>query len=915
ISLLQGKSEGHFGARYTGTDQRFYVKPIEGMPYSIVAFRDMKPLWSEDLDMISACSIFMMMNLAVILIGILIIQIVGYRQSLLQHQSSSFSWLQPDSTLIHSYQRVSVVYGAAIILQGLFFALHKSPDQLCQVGISFSYAFILISYAYYQFTGLNFFAGKVNEKKLKYGILIWLRSLWHFVINLLGLGDNPLKPQAEKPFRVLAIFYLVVNSIFFVNLCYNKNGWGPFLFSQVALFVTIYIVGKIIHYINSRKNIKQGNNPVAKLRRTMGTVEQRKNYRWWYRSSILGFIAATAIAPSVIFYFMSFKEERLLSLKHSQLDFANRLALQSGDTLAAANNDFHISYQSPFFYQSFATAINKSDKPCTDGDLSKNHFEVFYKSIKPSFSTYSTQIEFLKDRYDSCSDFNWAYSKKKNEVSLHYKIIRTTPFPDSTQALDIHSPIESGLQKTAEAIRKDSMSFIGFLGILLLLLLGYFFLLRILLKRIFFDGYNDAAYYGKFENEFVEQLPEGENVYVTGLVNSGKHRAIKAFLEKNAEITGAKLLELDIATMLDEKIESILKTTDEFPKVKRVILIRHFEMYMNDLDVSNKKLSLLESLLREKNQQIVILSARAFESMDINTAPDKDNPGKDMSARWLNVMNKFYITYHHWKQEDEVKKKDKNKSDQAKAALFSFCNTNITQFFNEQKSKNDEIRQLPVYLETQLSLLLARLDEECSHSDFLRGLRDPILKYLQENKEECFHFDFKDAHESHMIKIIGRHFDNLYENTCLQIQSLAHNYYLATWQSLCPDEQRTMYDIAVDEMVNPANRDIATRLADMGLTKRLTNTAGYEIMSKSFRNFIFTRLDKKEILRLREEAAEKGSWNSFQLPILIVVIALGAFLFTTQRDSFTSLLAYLGAALGGVGALLKLLGVMPSSNK
>jgi hypothetical protein len=117
----------------------------------------------------------------------------------------------------------------------------------------------------------------------------------------------------------------------------------------------------------------------------------------------------------------------------------------------------------------------------------------------------------------------------------------------------------------------------------------------------------------------------------------------------------------------------------------------------------------------------------------------------------------------------------------------------------------------------------------------------------------------------------------------------------------------------MDEMVNPANRDLATRLAEIGLVKRLDHLTGYEIMSKSFRNFIFTQLDKKELLKLRKEESEKGTWNNFQLPVLIVVIALSIFLFTTQKDAFNGMIAYLGTAIGAIAALLKLLGMAPSS--
>ena len=126
-------------------------------------------------------------------------------------------------------------------------------------------------------------------------------------------------------------------------------------------------------------------------------------------------------------------------------------------------------------------------------------------------------------------------------------------------------------------------------------------------------------------------------------------------------------------------------------------------------------------------------------------------------------------------------------------------------------------------------------------------------------------------------------------------------------------KQRTLLDIGMDDMVNPANRIVASRLANLGLVIPEEDIACYTLMNRSFRNFVFTQLDKAELKNLEANASEKGSWSSFELPVLTVVVAFGLFLFTTQKDAFTSLLTYLGAAAGGIAALLKVLGMIPSN--
>jgi hypothetical protein len=276
---------------------------------------------------------------------------------------------------------------------------------------------------------------------------------------------------------------------------------------------------------------------------------------------------------------------------------------------------------------------------------------------------------------------------------------------------------------------------------------------------------------------------------------------------------------------------------------------------------------------------------------------------KDFTERWSNVMNGFYSLYHHWK--NPLKKGQDVKKEEIKIVLY--------QYFIGKLQINPVSSTLEEYFNIQLNLFLDRVDRECSHSDFLWSLREPIFELIIMHSNQYLDFNFRNNDERHIRKIIKRRFNALYEEICIKIQLLASNYYVSMWQSLGRDEQRTLYDIALDEMVNPANRDIADRLAGLGLISPVENIACFEVMNTSFRNFIYSKLDTDQVSSFKIEASEKGSWNSVQLPIMIVVLGLGIFLFVTQRDAFTNLVTYLGAAIGGIAALLKVLGMIPST--
>ncbi|MEP7372424.1 MAG: cache domain-containing protein [Chitinophagaceae bacterium] len=888
LSLLHAKSAGYFGSMYSGTTQRFYVKPIDDMPYYIVTFRDMKSIWSEDLDVISASSILTLMSLAVILLVILIIQAAGYRHSLLQSQSILFTWLQPNSDLKNAYKRVSIVYLSAIVLQPFFFFAYKGQDQLCQVGISFSYAYILITCAYYQFTIFSHSAdaGKKQEN--------WL------------------------PFYFLAGLWLIINSVFVAFSLHNGKTW--FIVSQLPLLIVAFLVSVRNPFGRKTKPTITTDEIINSCRATAKKIfkiagDDPNSYKRWYTRSIFLFISATAIVPSLIFYCLLFKQERVLCLKYCQADFATQLLQKHRG--GPAEDTLIPSYQRPYYFGSFAqTAYTQKSVPAITKEP-ENDFESIYTRIKPSFSAYSTQIEYLKNDEDPAKELHWSYLPDSNTMLLRYKISTTRAFDDSSHGLFIKSRVESIMQKFNQAIHEDTLSFLLLVAALFLLLLGFHFLLSRLIKKVFFDGYNDPGAFKEFDAGFIHSLlnETRENVFVNGLVNSGKHRIIRGYCDP------AKPLEFDIALLspskdVSEDVKKFISQVEKKSKIiknkKVIVLINHFEMYMNDLKATERKLTLLESLLREEKIQIIILSSRSFDSMAIKGTTEEKKE-VDFTDRWSNVMNQFYSVYHHWTVPDEIRSL---KPGEVQKELKQYCRDKINEVWDDQPvSAKQRLKRWQIirYRNDQLNKFFQKLDNEFRHSDFLWDIRGSIFGYIKDNKEKCLKFNLPYRKKYHTLKIIKRDFNDLYEQVCLKIQALACKYYLATWHSLSYEERKTLYDIALDEMVNPSNRDIATRLAGLGLIIRLKNSAGYEIMSKSFRNFIFTQLDKKDVDSFQLEAAEKGSWRSFQLPILIVVIALSIFLLTTQKDAFTNLVTYLGSVALGIGSLLKLLGAIPSS--
>ncbi|MDQ6609585.1 MAG: hypothetical protein M3Y85_07170, partial [Bacteroidota bacterium] len=598
-SLLRTRLPGFTSSRYSGSSQQFYISPVPNMPYSIVTYRDLRTIWAEDLDVISACSILCLMNLAVILLAIIIIQATGYRRSLLQSQSILFRWLRPNRELKKTYRAVSIFYGCSMILQALFFLFYDQKDRLCLVGISFSYSYILTAYAYIQFTVLN-------------------------------ESDKGKKQLNKGPIYMLSAVYVFTSVLFLITL---HSGHWMYVCSQLTLLVIGWLFARSEFLSNAIMN--------------------QKDFRWWYVFSLFTFMAATSITPLINFYLLSFKEERLLSLKRNQIEFVRQLMQQPADTLAHFPTAIRNSYQAPFYFESFSDSIVWQHKTFPAPDTEINGFETLYKRIKPSFSVHSREMETLIKKKDtSNNEFNWIYKPLSGQLQLLYKVSKTQTYIDSPGIM-VYSTLKSEVENTGLAIKDDWLSFLVLIGSLLLFLWGFYFLLNRLIQRIFFKGYDNAFYLTESDLSLIPSLPSNENIFVNGAINSGKSTKLKSyFTEKKIDVH-----EIDMVTLSSDGADIMAELNDKAENNKKVVLIRHFELFMKDLVMTEKKLRLFESLLFLK-KQIFVLSSRSFDSM-VTRNGKTGTEAIDFTDRWSNVMNQFYNLYHKWKkpeQEDELRK-------------------------------------------------------------------------------------------------------------------------------------------------------------------------------------------------------------------------------------------------------------------
>jgi hypothetical protein len=840
-SLLTTGAAGYFNAHYTGSNHRFYAQPIDRMPYNLVTFYDIENNWNQDLDIMSASSILVLINMGIILLLVLITRVLSFRRL---SRSILFIWVEPKLHRGNAYLKAAASFVLASVLLFLFSFYSNKPDELYLLGISLGFTHILIVYSYYVYT-------RADMEKDK-------------IAGTMAARVRRMEKNNLTVF-ILIVVYMLAGGLFLKHL---TAGEGQFVWSQILLVIGLWAISRYLP-------------PKGK---TIG----KGAYRQYYYYSLFGFILATAIVPTLLFFSLSFREEQKLAVKYQQLDFVNTLLYKKPYRFYKRDTSWNVSYHSPFHYTYLADTIVRDTMPDTLRRAITG-FGKLYNVIKPSFSAYAKRIEYLNGQDSMMGNFTWEDTANANSLRFRIDILKTKTYAEGDYRILAVKKMYPVSHLVAVRFARDPEIHILLLLIMGLILAGIYLLLVQLIPKVFFFNKTDTASREMISKTFIRSLNPVNHVYVLGIINSGKYNLIRASLEAERYT----ILPLDIAllfagdagskegSMFEKQWTAIVTylnglEKDELALRKTAVVIRHFDMKMDDLDATEEKLKRLEILLSYKYVKVVISSSKHFEAMLIKepeTAANAGKPKKDFTDRWLNVMNNFCMFYHKWQYDEE-----------RSGAVDAAADKNYDVYFLGRRL-ND------------------KLYKECAHSEYLYGLLLPLRQSLVREWLTTATVQ-RDGQ-----KAIKPDTETLFMSFCVKLQALAHHYYLSLWQSLTAEEQRTIYDIASDGLLNQRNQDVADNLYALGMLRINASGTGYWMMNESFRGFVLTRIDKKEINKLHDGTDPGHSWNRFQLPVILVVVAVALFLFTTQRDAFNNLVTYLAAAAGGIAALLRILDI------
>lgn len=755
----------------------------------------------------------------------------------------------------------------------LIFLTNSQDELLLMFGILLQTSFTIVSFSYFL---LNFrpsihslYLGYIKLHRTEVNQLGWR----HIFLDSLKGGkrfDRINSKQRKHLIKESIIEFIPLITIFVVQVGFLvlflfllQNPW-PLI--GVFLLLALCFVLMVKNY-SWFKNIK----PIG--------------FKTRYIAMQAGFVLATSIVPAMFIYRMCYTEENKLETKTLLFDLCRQLinGNQHAITLESKRGEGYTN----FYFQPVCDDLDLLTKQNVRTIVYNSYFnkqelqdEFVYASMRPMFNdySYSTQDKIVSASNDQ--KYQWAYDPKSTEMELLFidnknssnlkrygvivsdtvepmqKFLALTKngFVQKRSAPDQHAPINSNL----------------FYLLIILATLIWFRFMFLFIRKVFFPKVSYTNFSGNQSKYLALSSLHKEHVFVIGVPKSGKASLLNNNLPvQKFDLEFSDTLTSEETTKMKDDLKTFLSTAQiDANGLKPIVLIRHFENIINGKDANSDKLKMLENVLYNRNVRMVILSTIHPMEFFNDTADTENKWTMDERVRWINLMSNFYTTYfpitsdHHVVLEKELANADAEIA-ATNGIVLSNLQTPIGKF----------------------------VMQECSHGSYLQGLRYEILKDLSDD-ELC---------------------TNDIESVIIRITNLARVYYMSLWLSLNMSEKKVLFDLAEDSLVNPENLNEVEMLCNKGLIK--IQDGMISIINQSFRLFIVTLQNEKDLKDVLRISTEGGSWSKMRTPIIIVLMLLGGFILITQKEAFNSMLTYITAFSGGIFGIMKIVSMLPQSNK
>ncbi len=134
-----------------------------------------------------------------------------------------------------------------------------------------------------------------------------------------------------------------------------------------------------------------------------------------------------------------------------------------------------------------------------------------------------------------------------------------------------------------------------------------------------------------------------------------------------------------------------------------------------------------------------------------------------------------------------------------------------------------------------------------------------------------------------------------------EIGERADHCYRRIWESCSVDQKVVLGHIAQHGLANASARTVVRRLLGRRL---LHKDPALRPMNETFRRFILSSRCRLDVARA-EASAEPSAWDRLRIPLAVVVVGVGVFLFSTQKELYNAILGVTTAAAVSVPTLIR----------
>ena len=912
-SCFQARVAGTFYTKYYGNNYTIQVKPVAGLPYFILVFEDEVYNETREMEIYSFTFLMLFLFFGMMILQLFAIFLVSAKRSFFKKQFLDTSWIGPKISCNNEYILSAIFNLGITVLLIIFF--NRVPFLLYFFMVLFSVTYIPLF--------LNtILAKRYSDEK----------------INLI---------QFKKSAKYCLCFFIIMIALAAFKLLVFTN------FIYLILYqILLVVLGQFI-YLKRRLVYK-----LAIL--LMQSTKFKFAFAQWnyvnnFSLMALSRLIITSGIPVVFFYISAYNYEQNLSVRYKQIDFANRVINKFESKTADKIINRNAAVNGVFYDGSLINSMNFIN--IANALMEKDSIPYSYEEsrtidVLKSFRLYATDKAILQDEFygKSAADTSFFFNHLLNEAcasdagTTAYRQLNLPAGYLKIQSEDFNYPYPT-------VFKKDYFNG-GLFWLLLVICIGlFYFIINNIVNKLFSLHLPDLEVWKNLDYKILTSKNLDQPLFVIGLPGAGKKKYLlekiknlelvaedgspyiyKTIPDETTNVFIAELVNIPSLNSDQNEMEAWEKHTKEvFDKKNKMIIINHFEYNIQDPVSTRFKLQFLEQLFLDFKCKIVILStihpvAFLDSAMDPSIKMKQDEklkgdekslPGQDLE-KWHVLLGHYRIVVlplqlrsasmivsrlHgivHNKNSGYGIRDVSIKIKDARVEVFStqggiFILPDHSMPFTAHISL-EGYHTKEVVIRTATDLLKIDLEQSPSYlsAQLIRQETAPTY-FLSKMQEPMFQAGKLLTEEMRILKM---------DELAFKLQVSSHYFYMYIWQSLTKEEKFLLYDLAEDNLVNSFDDYNLSMLIAKGVIIKQDGTL--KLFNKGFRNFILTAIGNSEAMKIKNQMQDNGNWNTLKNPLLLVIVAILAFLLTSQEAAFAKLLTYVAALGAGIPTILKL---------